>query len=284
MVMREFQQRIKAQKVLEQEVQRGEVQTAVAAYASNYSVLEISLLNDVNAIRALPTLESRAKYKRKHFLPKWLPFVEEYLTKGEVYQNDYFIYCIVYLFDVGDFDKALQFADIAIQQKQSMPQHFNSPLPVFVANQIYDWTSKTATQGQSVEPYFSQVFQKVATIWQLQEVITAKWLKMAAALLLRNQNGEVKASEIDDPEALLLAITLCFRAFQLNHKAGVKSMIERCIMRLNSLEKVGKYQPEQLPPLPSLGSEAIKLDVAKIVEKLRAGQVLIDETGQADNV
>lgn len=236
---------------------------AVRSVGGDYTVLEIALQNDVNAIRALPSLDLRNEYKRSRFLPKWLPFVNEYLKKGVIYQNDYFLYCIVYLFDVGDFDRALDLANTAILQRQSMPKGFNSNLATFTADQIYAWADKTAAVGLSVEPYFSKTFKNVATAWQLHEVVTAKWLKFAAALLLRNSQGKVHAASVEQPERLMLAIQLCNRAFQLNPKAGVKDMISRCVMRLKKLNQADSTKT-------GLSLEAAEIDFDAVIEQLRS--------------
>lgn len=269
MVMREFQARMKALEQVEQinKASQAEQVQIIQQQSGEYETLLIALQNDVNRIRALPTFEQRKEVKRQEFLPKWLPFVEQYLADKQVYQNDYFIYCIIYLFDVGDFDRALALAEQAIEQNQAMPDRFSSNLPTFVADQIYKWADKTAAVGLSVEPYFSQTLQNVATQWNLHEVVTAKWLKMAAELLLRNRNkGIVNASGVIDYERLILAIQLCNKAFQLNPKIGVKTMIERCVMRLNALRKKDK----RIPPVAGLSfeNEAINFDL--IIEKLRS--------------
>lgn len=274
MGMREFQAKMR----LQQELAQAQAQNTVAQVAETkgdqYDALEIALRNDIGIIRAIPTLEQRQEHKRNHFLPKWLPFVDAYLAKGKVYQNAYFIYCIIYLLDIGDFDKALNLADKAIAQNQPMPEGFKSNLPTFIANQMFSWADKTNAKGESVEPYFSMLFEKVASQWQLHELLTANWYKFTAKLLLQGKDGETNAANIDDPERIIQAITLATKAWQLNPKAGVKSLIERCFMRLNALKKLEKYDEEAFPPLPSFSSKAIALDVADIVKKLKAGQVL----------
>lgn len=271
MGMREFQAQMRALQQIEKSVVDSAAQSAtVQQHGTDYEVLCIALTNDVNKIRAFPNFELKAEYKRDVFLPKWMPFVEEYWAKGIVYQNDYLAYCIIYSFDVGDFDTALKLADLAIKQNQSLPERFKSTLPNFVADQIYNWTDKTAAAGQSVEPYFSQTFKNVATQWKLHEIVTAKWLKLAAALLLRSPQGKVQASGIDDAETLVLAIQLCNRAFQLNQKAGVKNMIERCVMRLNALAKSGDYDQNSLPQVAGLSLEKQQIDFDLVIEKLTA--------------
>lgn len=278
--MREFQAQMRALQQIEKSVVDSAAQSAtVQQHGTDYEVLCIALTNDVNKIRAFPNFELKAEYKRDVFLPKWMPFVEEYWAKGIVYQNDYLAYCIIYSFDVGDFDTALKLADLAIKQNQSLPERFKSTLPNFVADQIYNWTDKTAAAGQSVEPYFSQTFKNVATQWKLHEIVTAKWLKLAAALLLRSPQGKVQASGIDDAETLVLAIQLCNRAFQLNQKAGVKNMIERCVMRLNALAKSGDYDPNSLPQVAGLSLEKQQIDFDLVIEKLTARPLQNSEEG-----
>ncbi len=280
MGMREFQAQMRALQQIEKSVVDSAAQSAtVQQHGTDYEVLCIALTNDVNKIRAFPNFELKAEYKRDVFLPKWMPFVEEYLAKGIVYQNDYLAYCIIYSFDVGDFDTALKLADLAIKQNQSLPERFKSTLPNFVADQIYNWTDKTAAAGQSVEPYFSQTFKNVAIQWKLHEIVTAKWLKLAAALLLRSPQGKVQASGIDDAETLVLAIQLCNRAFQLNQKAGVKNMIERCVMRLNALAKSGDYDPNSLPQVAGLSLEKQQIDFDLVIEKLTARPLQNNEEG-----
>ncbi|WP_244175309.1 terminase endonuclease subunit [Actinobacillus porcitonsillarum] len=269
--MREFQAQMRALQEIEQS--NGDTatkQAVVAKHGSDYSVLQIALVNDVNRIRALPTLELRAEEKRNVFLPHWLPFVDDYFNKGEVYQNDIVGYCIIYLFDTGNFDRALSLAEQAIKQGQSLPDGFASTLPHFVADQIYKWTDKTATAGQSVEPYFTQTLQNVAMSWQLHEMVTAKWFKLAAALLLRNELGRVHAASVSDPMRLILAIQLCVRAFQLHHKVGVKNMVERCVMRLNALQQTGDYIPEKFPPVASLSLDKVEINFPLLIEKLKS--------------
>ena len=278
--MREFQAQMRALQQIEKSVVDSAAQSAtVQQHGTDYEVLCIALTNDVNKIRAFPNFELKAEYKRDVFLPKWMPFVEEYWAKGIVYQNDYLAYCIIYSFDVGDFDTALKLADLAIKQNQSLPERFKSTLPNFVADQIYNWTDKTAAAGQSVEPYFSQTFKNVATQWKLHEIVTAKWLKLAAALLLRSPQGKVQASGIDDAETLVLAIQLCNRAFQLNQKAGVKNMIERCVMRLNALAKSGDYDQNSLPQVAGLSLEKQQIDFDLVIEKLTARPLPNSEEG-----
>ncbi|URL05954.1 phage terminase small subunit [Avibacterium sp. 21-595] len=255
MGMREFQKRMEKLTALENQPAQ---QAVVLVSHSQQDVLDIALKNDIEKIRALPTLVDRAEYKRNHFLPKWLPLVEEYFAKGEIYQNDVIAYCIIYAFDVGDLGGATRLARMAIAQNQSMPANFRSTLPTFVADQVLAWAERMAHQGQSAEPYFTDTFEAVAKTWHLHEIVTAKWYKFAATLFLRNQQGEVHAASVEDIESLELALFLAQKALEYNHKAGVNSMIDRIVMRLKKLHQSA-----------DLNLDMRHLTVDHVIEKLR---------------
>lgn len=270
MNIREYQERVRAQQALAQtQANLTAGQPLVVANSGNDHQLDTLLIaarNDIARMRELPTLGDRAVFKREKFLPQYLPFVEQYFDKGEVYQNDLIGYCIVYLFDVGNIGQALALAKRAIEQQQALPQGFNSNLPTFVANQIYDWADKLAAAGQSVEPYFSQTFQDVAMSWQVHEMVTAKWLKFAARQLIRNDDGKAHAASCNDPERLVQAILLACRAWQLHRKVGVKDLVERSLARLKQLHKEGMI--DQLPHVEGLTMQPISIDVEKVVKLL----------------
>ncbi len=77
-----------------------------------------ALETDVEHVRSLPTIADRVEYKRDVLLPRWVPTVEAYLESGGVCKSG-FARCVIWLFDVGDLDKALDWTDIAISQQQA---------------------------------------------------------------------------------------------------------------------------------------------------------------------
>lgn len=270
MNIREYQARVRQEMALrETQSQLTDGQPLTVATGGSdyqYDTLLIAARQDIARMRELPTLADRAVFKREKFLPQYLPFVEQYFEKGIVYQNDLVGYCVVYLFDTGNIGQALELAHRAIAQHQQLPEPFSSNLPTFVADQVYQWADKVAATGQSVEPYFSQTFQNVAMSWQLHELVTAKWLKFAAKLLIRNADGKAHAASCNDPERLTQAILLACRAFQLHRKAGVKDLVERSLARLKQLHKEGLI--DELPQVEGLTMKPISIDIEKVVKLL----------------
>ncbi|WP_252407526.1 phage terminase small subunit, partial [Escherichia coli] len=80
----------------------------------------------------------------------YLPTAQRYLDEGEVYQNPIFVYCVIWLFDVGEFDTGLDWADIAIAQGQRTPDNFKSGFPAFVADTILAWAQLEAEAGNPI--------------------------------------------------------------------------------------------------------------------------------------
>lgn len=196
-----------------------------------------ALERDVVRLRDLPMTSDRVDMKRRELLPRWLPTVQAYLDSGETYQHPIFSYCVVWLFDVEEFDQGLDWADIAIAQGQRTPDNIKRSFAAFVADTMLEWADITASSGQSVEPYFSRTFKNVAEHWRLHEEITAKWFKFAGLLLLRDDNGQPRATTTEDAELLQKADALLAQAERYHRKVGVGTMRKTIAARLRTLQK-----------------------------------------------
>lgn len=180
------------------------------------------------------TMAERTEIKKQEFLPNYLPTAQRYLDEKKVYKNPIFSFCVVWLFDTGDFQKGLDWADIAIEQGQLTPG-FKSGFPAFVADTVLQWAQLESEAGNSVEPYFSRTFKNVTEKWRIHEKIQAKWYKFAALELLKGDTTEAKASAIDNIETLERADAYLARAHQLNFKSGVRTHRARIAMRIRAL-------------------------------------------------
>lgn len=191
---------------------------------------------DVKRLREQPTTADRVEMKKRELLPAYLPTAERYLSEGEVYRNPIFAYCTIWLFDVGDFDKGLDWADIAIEQGQLTPDNIRSQFPALVADMILAWAHLENEAGRSIEPYFSRTFKNVTEKWRVHEKIRAKYYKFAALNLLRGDfSVDAKASAIDCVDTLEKAASYMEKAHQLNPKIGVQTYLKRIAMRIRAL-------------------------------------------------
>lgn len=200
----------------------------------------VELDNDLKSLKGYERVQDKQSHKRDKLLPKWLPIVDKYLAdiaNGEKnYENPLFANCIIWLFDVGDFDRALSYGYRALELGQPTPDRIRRKWPSFIADFIFEWAEEQAEQGNSVEPYFSDVFNNVTGKWKLHEAITAKYYKLAGLQLLRDPLGEIKASAIGDIDILQKSDRLLEQASNLHKHSGVKTLRARIAMRLRALE------------------------------------------------
>jgi len=198
-------------------------------------VLINALEKDVAQARSIQFIPDRIVFKRDVLLPKWTPTVDAYLASGQVYANPVLAWCVIWLFDVGDLDKALDWADIAISQRQATPERLRSNFPTFVADTMLAWAEESAGRGESIEPYFSRTFDRVANTWRLHEQVTAKWFKFAGLELLRSEDGQKTAAGVDDVDTLEKADQLLAIAEKHYFKIGVKTARQTIAARLRKL-------------------------------------------------
>jgi len=199
-------------------------------------ILVKALEADVAHVRSLQLIADRVEYKRDVLLPKWTPTVEAYLESQQVYANPVLAWCVIWLFDVGDLEKALAWADIAISQQQATPDRLRSNFPTFVADTMLAWAEESAGRGESIEPYFSQTFERVANTWRLHEQVTAKWFKFAGLEMLRGEDGRKTAAGVDDIDTLQKADQLLAIAEKHYHKISVKTARQTIAARIRRLE------------------------------------------------
>lgn len=283
MGLREQQAQMRQLAEIEQQQAQALKGKPIEVSAAQSAVL-IALAQDVEKIRSMPNFEQRADYKRNQFLPKWLPFVEQHFAKGATEQNDVIGYCLIYLFDVGDFEQGLALAEKAIANCQSLPDKFKRHIPAFVADFMLNWTEKTTASGQAVEPYFSQTLEKVTTEWEISEITTALWLKQAAIQLSKNKTGKAHAASVGDPMRLILIIQLLRKAFSLNHKSGVTTLLNRCYMRLNALceaLEISGVSADKYKKTPAngglLADENQDINMSEVIKMLNSSALSLDE-------
>ncbi|MDI4600912.1 terminase, partial [Salmonella enterica subsp. enterica serovar Infantis] len=77
-----------------------------------------ALEKDVAAAAAISNRAERMEFKRDVLLPRWMPTAQTWLESDSMHQNPVFAWCVIWLFDTGQFDQALDWADVAIERGQ----------------------------------------------------------------------------------------------------------------------------------------------------------------------
>lgn len=190
--------------------------------------------NDLKRLKELDRIDDRNDLKRDELIPKYRASVEEYLKSETPFKNSLFSNMVVWMFDIEELDTAIAWCDIAIEQGFESP--FKRDFQHFCADMVLAWADKMITNGHSVEPYFSAVFEKVVNDWRINEKLTAKYYKFAGLLLIRDEEGKPLASQVGDVEVLKQALALMQSAENQHSKAGVSTHIEKIEQRIRALE------------------------------------------------
>lgn len=193
--------------------------------------------SDLKELKTFNRIEDKVKHKREHLIPKFKPYIEEYLASGEQYDNPLFAQMVIWLFDVEDLETAIEWCQTAIDRELDTPERFKRDFATFCADEVLAWSERMAAQGHSVEPYFSQVFIKVREEWRINEKLTAKWFKFAGLHLLRDKDGQPRPTAVGNIQVLESAVELLGEANKQYPKVGVSSMIEKTHARIRAIKE-----------------------------------------------
>ncbi|WP_033928133.1 phage terminase small subunit [Vibrio cholerae] len=214
---------------------------AHAAAAESLDSLHLRLVEfeqDKQVLKGFVQISEKVNYKRDVLIPKYKPLAEKYLAAGESYQNPIFTDLIVWLFDIGDLETAVEWLFKAIELNLPTPENFKrSSWAIVCADFVLEWAERQLPNGHSIEPYFSRVFEKIDKEWKLPEKLEAKWYKFAGYGLLMNEKGEPKPSSIGDLERLQKAKALLLIAHEKHDKIMVKTKINQIDMRINAINE-----------------------------------------------
>ncbi|YCO01546.1 phage terminase small subunit [Vibrio sp. VNB-15] len=209
------------------------VPSEVTDVDNSLHVLLAELDNDRKVLKGFTRISDKVEHKRSVLIPKYKPQVEAYLAEGATYRNPLLATVTVWLFDVEDFETAIAWCDKAIEL--GLETGFKRDFPHLCADTVREWAEKASAHGQAIEPYFSQVFERVRTQWRLNEKATAKWFKLAGLHLLRDSQGVPRPSAVGDIQVLEQSLALLTEANEWYVKIGVGDKIQRVKARMTAL-------------------------------------------------
>ena len=205
----QHQQRVLQQRQEQADDQRIKeaAQDTIEATASEYDQFQLlvsSLDKDVARLHGL-SLDDKNRIRREELIPLYRPYCREYREKGEAYKNPILVQMLIWLFDVGDIHEALFWAYFAIEQQQPLPDRFRrKDLTTFVADAVLEWADLQEKRNESIEPYFSEVFQRLTEHkWPMPDAVRAKYHVKAgdhaqeSGKLQQALDHFIKASELD---------------------------------------------------------------------------------------
>lgn len=208
------------QRVLEQgPAAIGEVYTPSTALAGpanaqkHLALMIAAIAEDCARLSDLNSIADKQRLKRDELLPKYLAYVQRYRESGLNHPNPVLMQVLVWLFDTEQFEQALELADFALEQGQTMPERFRRDIPTFIADTLIEWAEAEYKAKRSPEPYLSQLLPRVDGEWHLYERIPARYHKLLGIIAM-------------DQEQWAEAIARFERAAELYPEIGVKTRLD----------------------------------------------------------
>ena len=140
-----------------------------------------SLTEDLRALKDVASHASRDITKRDVLIPKYADYVRRLREAG--YTHELIGYYLVWLMDSGMIEEGLELALWCVGKGQTLPEGFSSKLPYFVSDTLLTWAEAETAAGRTVQPYLEEWSTAVAAapdVWNLPDVITARWRKVLA--------------------------------------------------------------------------------------------------------
>lgn len=225
------------QKLIKQQANQSASEVVSGADTDSLHIKLIEFEEDRKYLRSLNAIADRVKHKREVLVPKYKPYVQTYLESGESFEHPVFTNMVVWLFDIKELDTAIEWCMKAIELDLPTPENFRRDWPTFCADEVLAWAETESERGHSIEPYFSQVFEKVDKEWRLHEKVHAKWYKFAGLYLIRNEEGQPQATAIGNVETLEKALALLQHAHDKHSKVGVGTQIKKIEARIRAINE-----------------------------------------------
>lgn len=202
-------------------------------YASAYERQLMQLAEHRRALKAIQSVQRKIEYKRE-ILPLYHPWIDGTLAADHGVQDEVLTTVLVWMIDIGNYERALQVAAYAIKHKLVLPDRYERTLGCVVAEEIADAQLNARAAGQTMDGGALFGARDIVAGEDMPDEVRAK-LEKACGLAVYDRCA-VAGSPSDTVKAELhFALALLQSAQSLHAKAGVKKDIERIERELKRL-------------------------------------------------
>lgn len=145
-LMLSYQKAIRAARAAGRKVELSAVPSPAAgksllAERQRDALVASGLAEDLEALHGVVSIDRKIAIKRDTLIPKYAGYVARLREEGR--PHELVGYFLVWLFDCGLIERALDLAGWCAEHGQGLPERFKASLPAFVARQILDWSQQT---------------------------------------------------------------------------------------------------------------------------------------------
>ncbi|MBL4761382.1 MAG: terminase [Gammaproteobacteria bacterium] len=187
---------------------------------SDYPTALISLKANLDLLKGR-SIPEKIELK-KALVPIYKGFIQDYIDNEENFKNEVLVTMIIWLLDVEDIECALQFAFVAIEQNQSMPERFKRDLVTYVVETVCTWAELQYEKELSSSPYFDEVLDMIVSgEWSVSQMIVDSKCYRIAGMISQREGEYQKAVEWYE---------MCMKVNPKGH--GVKTKHAECVTKL----------------------------------------------------
>lgn len=160
-------------------------------------LLDASLSEDLKKLSEIKAVSTKIQRKREVLIPQYEGYVERLREEG--HQHDLLTYMMLWLFDAGDIEKALDLGLYCVRAGVPMPERFRRDVSTTIADAVLEWAEGVYNEKGTPEPYFSTVLGFIDGMntpepWDLPDKVTAKYYRLAGLLEMRAGRNESAVS------------------------------------------------------------------------------------------
>ena len=169
------------------------------------ALLDNALEEDLRGLKTIKSVERKIEVKRAQLLPKYRDYVAR--LRGADQAHDLLGFYMVWLFDAGEIEAALDLGFYMAEMGFSLPERFNRDVSTFLADAVLEWADAEYEAERSPEPYFSTLFAHVdgsddTPAWDLPDALRAKYYRLRGLLDERAGNIEAAVGHLEHAMAL----------------------------------------------------------------------------------
>ncbi|WP_034603577.1 phage terminase small subunit, partial [Halodesulfovibrio aestuarii] len=167
------------------------------------ALLVKALEQDLKSLKGINSRERKAEVKRQ-LVEKYTTYVER--LKAVSATHDLLGWYLVWLFDIGELDTAVEYGLWCVREGVVLPERFNRDVKTFVADAILEWTDAQFEAGHSVQPYFAAVLNNADGMccqpWDLPDEVTAKFYRQQGLVLARAEKFTAAVDVLEEALSL----------------------------------------------------------------------------------
>lgn len=139
------------------------------------------LEDDLARMAAFKSREKRRAIKRETLIPRYKSFVEETVKSGK--KHPLLGQYLVWLFDVGEIDQAVNLGRYCEKQSISLPERFRRTVPVYMLDEMLVWSQSQWDAGTVPDPWFQIYLKEVESGERdIPDEITAGYQRLAGII------------------------------------------------------------------------------------------------------